>query len=42
MAGFLSGLAAGLVAIKSDTDRLPLYLSLLAFMQSGLMGLFAL
>ena len=40
MAGFV-GLAAGLVAIKSDTDRLPLYLSLLAFMQSGLMGLFA-
>ena len=34
-------MAAGLVAIKSDTDRLPLYLSLLAFMQSGLMGLFA-
>ena len=30
-----------MVAIKSDTDRLPLYLSLLAFMQSGLMGLFA-
>jgi NADH-quinone oxidoreductase subunit M len=40
MAGFV-GLAAALVAIQSDTDRLPLYLSMLAFMQSGLMGLFA-
>ncbi|HAD20592.1 MAG TPA: NADH-quinone oxidoreductase subunit N [Opitutae bacterium] len=40
MAGFV-GLAAALVAIHSDTDRLPLYLSMLAFMQSGLMGLFA-
>jgi NADH-quinone oxidoreductase subunit M len=40
MAG-LVGLAAALVAIQSDIDRLPLYLSLLAFMQSGLMGLFA-
>ena len=40
MAGFV-GLAAALVAIQSDIDRLPLYLSLLAFMQSGLMGLFA-
>jgi len=40
MAGFV-GLAAGLVAIKSEADRLPLYLALLAFMQAGLMGLFA-
>ena len=40
MAGFV-GLAAGLVAIKSGADRLPLYLALLAFMQAGLMGLFA-
>tara|TARA_B100001248_G_C27380754_1_gene456814 strand:- start:471 stop:2117 length:1647 start_codon:yes stop_codon:yes gene_type:complete len=40
VAGFV-GLAAALVAIQSDTDRLPLYLSMLAFMQSGLMGLFA-
>ena len=40
MAGFV-GLAAGLVAIKSDADRLPLFLALLAFMQAGLMGLFA-
>ena len=40
MAGFV-GLAAGLAAIRSGADRLPLYLSLLAFMQSGLMGLFA-
>ena len=35
------GLAAGLVAVNSNVERLPLYLSLLAFMQSGLMGLFA-
>ena len=40
MAG-LVGLAAGLVAVNSNVERLPLYLSLLAFMQSGLMGLFA-
>ena len=40
MAGFV-GLASGLVAIKSGADRLPLYLALLAFMQAGLMGLFA-
>ena len=40
MAGFV-GLAAGLAAIRSGAERLPLYLSLLAFMQSGLMGLFA-
>ena len=40
MAGFV-GLAAGLAAIKSEAERLPLYLSLLAFMQAGLMGLFA-
>ena len=40
MAGFV-GLAAGLAAIKSEAERLPLYLSLLSFMQAGLMGLFA-
>ena len=40
MAGFV-GLAAALVAIPVDINRLPLYLSMLAFMQSGLMGLFA-
>ncbi len=40
MAGFV-GLAAGLVSIKSDAERLPLLLALLAFMQAGLMGLFA-
>jgi NADH-quinone oxidoreductase subunit M len=40
MGGFV-GLAAGLTAIHSSADRKPLYLALLAFMQSGLMGLFA-
>lgn len=35
------GLSACLAAINSDAKRLPLYLALLAFMQSGLMGLFA-
>ena len=40
MAGIV-GLGAGLVAIHSGVDRLPLYLALLALMQSGLMGLFA-
>ncbi|MDG0964574.1 MAG: NADH-quinone oxidoreductase subunit M [Opitutales bacterium] len=40
MAGVV-GLAAGLTAIRSGVDRLRLYLALLLFMQSGLMGLFA-
>ena len=40
MAGVV-GLAAGLTAIRSGTERLSLYLALLLFMQSGLMGLFA-
>ena len=40
MAGIV-GLAAGLAAIRSGAERLRLYLALLAFMQAGLMGLFA-
>ena len=40
MAGIV-GMSAFLVAINSSADRMPLYLALLAFMQSGLMGLFA-
>ena len=40
MAGVV-GLAAGLVAIHSGTERLRLYLALLSLMQAGLMGLFA-
>ena len=40
MAGIV-GLAAGFTAIHSVTERLPLFLALLALMQSGLMGLFA-
>ena len=40
MAGIV-GLAAGLAAVFSGAKRLKLYLALLCFMQSGLMGLFA-
>lgn len=40
MAGIV-GLSACIAAINSEAKRLPLYLALLAFMQSGLMGLFA-
>ena len=40
MAGIV-GFGAGLAAIHSGVDRLHLYLGLLAFMLSGLMGLFA-
>ncbi len=40
MAGIV-GFGAGLAAIYSGCDRLKLYLALLLFMQSGLMGLFA-
>lgn len=35
------GLAAGLYAMQSDAERLPLYLTLLLVMQGGLMGVFA-
>ena len=35
------GLAAGLYAIQSGAERLPLYLTLLLVMQGGLMGAFA-
>jgi len=35
------GLAAGLYAIQSKAERLPLYLGLLLVMQAGLMGVFA-
>ncbi len=35
------GLAAGLHAIQSKAERLPLYLQLLLVMQGGLMGVFA-
>jgi NADH:ubiquinone oxidoreductase subunit 4 (chain M) len=40
MAGIV-GMAAGLAAVFSGAERLKLYLALLCFMQSGLMGLFA-
>ena len=40
MAGIV-GFGAGLAAIGSGVERLRLYLALLLFMQSGLMGLFA-
>ncbi|MEC8243986.1 MAG: NADH-quinone oxidoreductase subunit M [Verrucomicrobiota bacterium] len=40
MAGIV-GFSAGFAAIKSQADRISLYLGLLAFMQAGLMGLFA-
>ena len=40
MAG-LVGFGAGLAAIGSGVERIRLYLALLLFMQSGLMGLFA-
>lgn len=40
MAGIV-GFAAGLAAIGSGAERIKLYLALLCFMQSGLMGLFA-
>lgn len=40
MAG-LVGLAAGLYAIQSGTERIKLYLTLLLVMQGGLMGVFA-
>jgi NADH-quinone oxidoreductase subunit M len=40
MSGII-GLSAGLAAIHSKEDRLHLYLALLAFMLTGLMGLFA-
>ena len=40
MAGIV-GFGAGLVAIQSGTERLHLFLALLALMLSGLMGLFA-
>ena len=39
MAGIV-GFSAGFAAIKSQADRISLYLGLLAFMQAGLMGLF--
>jgi NADH-quinone oxidoreductase subunit M len=35
------GLAAGITAIRSDAERLPLYLFLLLVMHAGLMGIFA-
>lgn len=35
------GLAAGITAIRSDAERLPLYLFLLLVMHGGLMGVFA-
>ena len=34
------GLAAGITAIRSDAERLPLYLFLLLVMHAGLMGIF--
>ena len=40
MAGIV-GFGAGIAAIHSGADRLPLYLALLSLMLSGLMGLFA-
>lgn len=40
MAGIV-GLAAGLYALQSKAERLPLYLGLLLVMQAGLMGVFA-
>lgn len=40
MAGIV-GMGAGITAIHSGVDRLRLYLALILFMQSGLMGLFA-
>ena len=40
MAGIV-GFAAGLAAIGSGAERIKLYLALICFMQSGLMGLFA-
>ena len=40
MAGVV-GMSAGIAAIHSNADRKALYLALLAFMQSGLMGIFA-
>lgn len=40
MAGVV-GMSAGIAAIHSSADRKALYLALLAFMQSGLMGIFA-
>ncbi len=39
--GGIVGLAAGWAAINSGVSRIKLYLGLLLFMQSGLMGLFA-
>ena len=34
------GLAAGITAIRSEAERLPLYLFLLLVMHAGLMGIF--